>query len=345
MEFMEITEEEFANFVITRPEHNFMQTSSMYHFFKSEGREVYLVGVKDNNKIVAGSLIAETKQKFGNKKAYEAYKGFILDYENLPLLKFMVSNLKKFLKEKKAFKLIIDPYIVNVTRNKEGEQIDGINNYKVKKNLKKLGFKINKYSNQVKWIYCLDVLKTDYFFLENNLRNSTKRYIKKALNKYKLKIRNLNHNELNLFSVIVKDTLLKKGLKYKDLNYYQKMYDAFKDKCVFKICELDCNLCLNTLEEQEKINEILEIKKKYGNIVPIAVGMFILYGDEIIYMFGGSLEEFKKFYGQYALQWEMIKYAKLNNYRRYNFWGIEDLNKNKKISKGVYFFKIGRAHV
>ena len=69
--------------------------------------------------------------------------------------------------------------------------------------------------------------------------------------------------------------------------------------------------------------------------------MFILYGDEIIYLFSGSYAEYMQFCGQYRLQWEIIKYAADHNYKRYNFFGIQDVfNPNGK-DRGVYEFKKG----
>ena len=67
----------------------------------------------------------------------------------------------------------------------------------------------------------------------------------------------------------------------------------------------------------------------------------MLYGDEIVYLFSGSYAEYMSFCGQYRLQWEIIKYAADNGYKRYNFYGIQDVfNPNGK-DYGVYEFKKG----
>ena len=69
--------------------------------------------------------------------------------------------------------------------------------------------------------------------------------------------------------------------------------------------------------------------------------MFILYGDEIVYLFSGSYEEYMKFCGQYRLQWEIIKYAADHGYKRYNFYGIQDVFNPQGKDYGVYEFKKG----
>ena len=73
----------------------------------------------------------------------------------------------------------------------------------------------------------------------------------------------------------------------------------------------------------------------------MSAAMFILYGDEIVYLFSGSYEEYMKYCGQYRLQWEIIKYAADNGYRRYNFYGIQDVFNPKGKDYGVYEFKKG----
>ena len=89
------------------------------------------------------------------------------------------------------------------------------------------------------------------------------------------------------------------------------------------------------------ISSLKNIQKEKGDILPLSCAMFILYGDEIVYLFSGSYDEYMSFNGQYRLQWEIISYAADNHYKRYNFYGIKDLfNKDGK-DYGVYEFKKG----
>ena len=119
MKFVELEPSEFMNFVNTRKEKNFFQTTMMQNKLNNDGLKTYLVGVKENDKVIAASLIAESKKHFG-KIIYEAYKGFILDYSNKDLLKFMTINVKEFLKGKNGMELIIDPYVQNISSDIDG---------------------------------------------------------------------------------------------------------------------------------------------------------------------------------------------------------------------------------
>ena len=152
-----------------------------------------------------------------------------------------------------------------------------------------------------------------------------------------------------------------------------EMYDVFGDDVTFKICELNCDNYIKFLEEEtaeyqrkvdalpeynannkkrdeyinnininkKRIEETTKLKEEKGNIIPLSGAMFMLYGDEIVYLFSGSYEDVMSFCGQYRLQWEIIKYAADNGYKRYNFYGINDVfNPNGK-DYGVYLFKKG----
>jgi len=374
MKFCELKDKEFMNFVNSRPEKNFFQTTMMRDRIKKENKETYLVGVKDdNNKVIAAAFIAENGSKFLGKKVFESYKGFILDYKNKELLKYMTDEVKKFLKTKNALRLIIDPYIVNVTRDMEAREVEGPNNKDVDKYLKELGYKYNHNGAQVKWCYCLDINGKTSDEVFSDFRSSTKNNINKTITKFKLNIRDLSKEQLSEFKKVTEDTCDRRDFKDKTLEYYEDMYDAFKDDVIFKICELNCDTYISTMEEEneefrrkieelsdsasnkkkkeemhkqmdaniKKIEEVKELKKEKGNIIPLSAAMFMLYGDEIVYLFSGSYEEYMKYCGQYRLQWEIIKYAADNKYRRYNFYGIQDVFNPKGKDYGVYEFKKG----
>ena len=151
------------------------------------------------------------------------------------------------------------------------------------------------------------------------------------------------------------------------------MYDSFGDDVTFKICEINLDTYLEVLEEEvntfttkieelsdsssnkkkkeemrkniennkKKIEETKKLKEEKGSVIPLSAAMFMLYGDEIVYLFSGSYAEYMSFCGQYRLQWEIIKYAADNGYKRYNFYGIQDVFNPKGKDYGVYEFKKG----
>jgi lipid II:glycine glycyltransferase (peptidoglycan interpeptide bridge formation enzyme) len=73
----------------------------------------------------------------------------------------------------------------------------------------------------------------------------------------------------------------------------------------------------------------------------LSAAMFMLYGDEIVYLFSGSDEKYMRDYNaQYLIQWHMIKYAADHGFKRYNFYGIHGLP-DDNCPDGIYDFKKG----
>ena len=130
-------------------------------------------------------------------------------------------------------------------------------------------------------------------------------------------------------NIILEDENKENKRKIRDLS------DSVSNKKKKEMLNKDIKINLN------KIEEINILKKEKGNIIPLSCAMFILYGDEIVYLFSGSYKEYMKFYGQYRIQWEIIKYACDNQYKRYNFYGIFDVFNKEGKDRGVYEFKKG----
>ena len=373
MTFKEITIEEFKIFSEEISCKNFFQTIMMAKRYEMEGHEHYLVGIEENNKIVAAALLVEGEKRAFGKKAFTALKGPLLDYQNTKLLKFFLTEMAKFLKSKNCYLFYIDPYLVSQSRDTDGNIVDGINNLHIKKEIENIGYEYLGEHTQVKWNYCLDINGMSKEEIFKTFKPNTRNNINKTLNKYVLDIRKLNIDELGEFKKITEDTCKRRGFLDRDLLYYQNMYKVFGDDVVFYICELNIPKYINKLEEEnniaeEKINnlsdsssnlhkkeafkhdidanvkridEAKKLQSEKGDIIPLSCAMFILFGNEIIYLFSGSYDEYMSFCGQYRLQWEIISYACDHNYKRYNFYGIKDLfNPNGK-DYGVYEFKKG----
>lgn len=373
--FLEISQKEFQNFVNKSDQNQFMQSSYMKKYYDLKGHENYTIGVKKEGKLVAAALIYLESTFLGYKK-FAIYKGFVLDYTDKELLEYITKETKLFLKNKKAYMFTIDPNIIEIERDSDANILEnGKNNYEVIDYLKSLGYKKSKTNIQIKWTYVKDIngMSSDEIF--KSFKQNTRNIINRTINKYKLNIRDIKYDDLKEFKKITQDTCDRRGFNDKSLTYYQNMIKSFDDKVVFKIAELNCDTYLSDLYNEQKeyklkiekinsnnskkenyvkeleninkkINEVEKLKKDKGNIIPLSCAMFILYGNEVIYFSSGSYKEYMQYYGQYILQWEMIKYACDNNYKRYNFYGIMDVfDKNGK-DYGVYEFKKGfNGHV
>jgi len=374
MKLEEITKEEFDLFAKTLECQNFFQCGAMKDFFDLNNQENYLIGLKDEKGNVMAAALLVYRSSFLGKKMYEATKGFIKDYSDLDLVKIFTEKVYEFIKNKNGYRLLISPYIPCVERDTDANIVPGgFDNHDTLKYLERIGYKNIGVGVQVKWDYVLDIDKRSPEELLQSFRPNTRNYINRTINKYQLECKDLTYDELGEFKQITEDTCARRGFKDKTLDYYQKMFKAFKDDVVFKIVSLNCDTYINVLKEENKnleakieelsdgpsnikkkevmkqdlqnnlrkIEETTKLKEEHGNIIPLSGAMFMLYGREIIYLFSGSYDEYMNFCGQYRIQWEIIKYASVHNYDRYNFFGIMDVfNKDGK-DYGVYEFKKG----
>lgn len=373
MELFEITKEEFDVFCKQYECQNFFQCGYMKDMFDLEGKENYLIGLKDEGKLVAATLLVH-RTTFLGSKMFEAVKGFILDYRNCDVLDEMTKQTYVFIKKHGGYRLLISPYVPVVERDTDAQIVDGgIDNRDICQYLESIGYHDIGKGPQVKWNYVLDINNQTPEQLLASFRPNTRNYINRTINKYHLIHKTLKFDELSEFKKITSDTCERRGFGDKTLEYYQNMFTTFKDQVTFQIVSLDCDVYIKALEDENKeflrrieelsdapsnvkkkevmkkdyeanlrkIEETKTLKKEKGNIIPLSGAMFMLYGREIIYLFSGSYKEYMNFCGQYRLQWEIIKYAAINHYERYNFFGIQDVFDPNGKDYGVYEFKKG----
>lgn len=88
-----------------------------------------------------------------------------------------------------------------------------------------------------------------------------------------------------------------------------------------------------------QLEKIQEYKKEYGSKSVLGGILFLIYGNEVLSLHGGSLANLMQFQSAYSTHFEGIKYAVLNNYERYNFYGITGDFRKENPLYGLYLFK------
>ena len=120
MIFTTLTEEEFTPFYLNHPLKTFLQSPDIASLRKKSGWDVDFVGVKKDNVIIAATMLL-SKQQFMKQYEFYAPRGFLIDYQDLELLDFFTSEIKKFVTERHGYILRIDPYIINQQRDINGD--------------------------------------------------------------------------------------------------------------------------------------------------------------------------------------------------------------------------------
>ena len=272
MEFVELTEKEYEKFVKNHEQESYMQTLDLKNFKENNNIKCYLVGVKDNKKVIAATLIYSIGS-FMKKKRFYSSRGFILDYNNQELLTFFVDNIKKYIKEKKGMSLTIDPNIIYRVRNSNGEIIDDNKNDKIIEDLKNQGFIHFGFNNyfetmQVRWVYRLE-LKGSYDELKNNFIKSTRKNVESTYNNG-VQIRIGNVEDIKSLSEIFKETAERDQFNTKSYEYYKSMFENMPNNIKLYMAYIDPKLYLSKTEEklanEEANNKEIEEKMKTGMV-------------------------------------------------------------------------------
>lgn len=379
MEFVELTNEEYTEFANNHELKNFLQTIEMSAISDLKKWKSDYVGIKKDGKIIVASRITSWKNRL-NKGYFYAVRGPLLDYNNDEVLKFFTKSVKKYIKEKGGYIFRIDPIVIHKERDINGDIIkDGIDNTKVIKKLKKLGYihqgfnDYYDYSKQVRWVFCLDIENKTKEQIFKNMKQNHRNIINKT-EKFGLEIKELTYEELPIYKKITEDTSERRHFDDKSLEYYQTMYKQFveKNKGKFLVAYLNVSKYLENLKKdldveekrylksyeqnkdsgktkelkitvdslEKRIEEAKELQNE-GNLIPLSAALFVMTGDEIVYLFSGSYQKYMKYYAQYAIQWYMIKYGIENKFKTYNFYGITGNFDKNDPEYGVYEFKKG----
>ncbi len=373
MTFEILKEDEFRKFLDSHTLKNFMQLPEIGLLRKKSGWNVYYVGVKEDKNIVAATMLLSHIRRFGVSEFY-APRGLLADYEDMDTLTFFVSHLKSFIKEKKGYILRIDPYYIVRERDINGNVVEGgVDHSRAISNLSSLGFQKASKCEQISWSFSLD-LDRELEEILKDMRSFTRRSIKKAERNH-IVVRDAEYEELTLVKEILDATCNRKHFANRDLAYFQNLYQLLgkKGKARFILADIHLNELLEELTEslekekktilkmesdgsreikieshrkaleqlEARIGEVSSLKETYGDVVSVSAGVFITYGDEVLYLFGGNREEFMHFGCPHYVQWEMIRYAKENGFSRYNFYGISGNFDKEDASYGIYDFKKG----
>ena len=90
---------------------------------------------------------------------------------------------------------------------------------------------------------------------------------------------------------------------------------------------------------ENQIEKIKEYKKEYGDKKTLGTILFLIYGNEVLSLFGGTDDNLLQFQSAYTVHYAGIKYAIEHGYKRYNFYGITGDFRKENPLYGLYLFK------
>ena len=381
MEFVTLTKKEFLDFSKNSNITSFFQTTYWGEIKKDNGWDSHFLGLKSGRKIVAATLLLSKKIKLFGTMFYAPrgflldYDDLeVLEEFTNNLKKYLKKHNSLFLK----INPYIDYQLRNVDGEEiENTKNDLLMNKLRELGFVHNGFYIDqdkKKDLEPRWISVLDIKDKTMDDLYKDMRSSCKWRINNS-KKNCLKIIEADEDNLVEFKNLMKHTAERREFIDRPLSYYQNMFKILKKENLVKVLLVEINfkeLMEFSKEELAKKNERLkelegnskkagqikelELEKtrltdkiellkntidEYGEKKIIAGGWYMLYGREIIYLFGASYKAFMKYNSQYLLQYEMINYAVDNGYEAFNFYGIDgNFDENSK-GFGLFDFKRG----
>ena len=251
----ELTNDEFKKFTKNYNISSIYQTVEYGLVMNHQNYSTMFLGLCYQSGILAASLIlVEQKNKF--KYAY-APRGFLIDYNNINLLKIFTEEIKKYLSKKGVVAVKISPLVVKSIYDKKYD-INANNQYfnNIMNNLKNLGyyhFGFNNFFEALKPRYEAVIdLDLPYYMLFHNIRKEIRTKIRSA-ERNGVKVYSGNENNLEYL-------YLQTSKKYpRDLAYFKDCYQYFKNsnKIEFFFTKLDTAKYLKSVtkkyQEQEKI--------------------------------------------------------------------------------------------
>ena len=126
----------------------------------------------------------------------------------------------------------------------------------------------------------------------------------------------------------------------KDMEDRQKKHDLDPSKMNENKYNEKQEHCKKEIERITKTqSHIKELRDKHGDVITLGGILFLIYGNEVLSLVGGSYKEFMEFQSAYTVHFAGLKYAIENNYERYNFYGITGIFDEKNPLFGLYSFK------
>ena len=90
---------------------------------------------------------------------------------------------------------------------------------------------------------------------------------------------------------------------------------------------------------KKQITKIEEYQQEYGDTKTLGTILFLIYGNEVLSLFGGTDDNLMQFQSAYTVHYAGIKYAIDHGYKRYNFYGITGDFRKENPLYGLYLFK------
>lgn len=370
LKLLNIINKEHNRFVESHPFGDLLQLTDWAQSKRLTGWYSRRIAVGDETGEVVGTamLLFKKVPKTGSTLCYIS-RGFVCDFNNRPLVEFMLKEALKIAEDENAYAIKIDP---DLPLDEHRSTI---------KFLKSLGFRhrglqdgMSKDNIQPRQTMVADIDKDDKELLqsfERNNRTKVRNASRRGTVVYKA-----SREELGTFVELMKETGERDGFLTRDITYFESMYDHLNpnghlELFLVKLIPEDVSASLqedfvkvekdiektegkkdsskkeNQLKDlgnrREKLSkqlvEIEVIKQEHPDGVILSGALLAQSGHKAYYLYGASSDSYREYLPNHNMQFEMMKYARDNGAKTYDFGGVSVSPSQDSPHFGLWQFK------
>lgn len=282
MIFTEINSEELQQFQKENDHRYFFPQSAEYNFMTNNSNnnlKTKILAVKENNKILAyGTFIYFQYKKFFYKVT--AQFGPIMNYSNIDLVKFYMTELKKyFAKDLRVLSVRVNPFINEkyfkdieyITENQDANKVAKILN-----DLNYIPMNADLFTNPTLPPRCIFSKSLDENITESNLLKNISQIARYTINrtiKEGVLVREIDifdDNDAKIFDEINRATENRINFEIRDNRYFKSLKNNIGDKAHYLISYIDCDQFIetttNTIATLENERDDLKEKLDQGKV-------------------------------------------------------------------------------
>lgn len=309
-----------------------------------------ICGLYEDDELVAAALLL-IKTSFKVKLIYSPH-GFLINYEDMEILKEFIKGIRDYAKNKKAFVVKIDPLIAINEYPVDNREIP-INfsvNHKAKiKNIEECGF-IHKGYKKDMHSYIQPRFNMSVPLIDENNKPITKEIVldilkkknKNQVGEYQIK-RGVSYTisesleDIDDFYNLICETEKRQGINLRGKEYFENMIKAYGKRARIFMGKIDLDKYLNFIKEEHKDDDyymekellVTKLKQEKGNILNICTALVIFpINEEGIrvseYLYAGSnTENFSNLNIPLGLVNKILEFSIDNNCSYCNLGGVE----------------------
>jgi lipid II:glycine glycyltransferase (peptidoglycan interpeptide bridge formation enzyme) len=294
---------QWNNFLASTKDCSILQSVEWGDFKHHFGWTPLRIGAFDGERLVGGISVLKRKIPLPGKTLFYAPRGPVLNPFDPDTFTGLIEEIRKIAKEHNAVALKIDPEI---------EETDSSEIEIIKKN----GFHFVPKQIQPRVTFFIDLSRS----LDNILASfkSKTRYNIRLSQKRGVEIKEMTSVDgLDIFYEIYQNTAKRDTFIIHPYEYYKILMDLMAAR------------------------SMVHIFIAFYEGVPLAGVYIFAFGYKVWYMYGASSDKHRDVMPNYALHWEVIKWAKKHGYKIYDLWGIPANPNPSHPLYGVYRFKKG----